>query len=279
MALTPTATTQYRLGTDVVKSEPVTVTVMPLVKMRAATDGIRLRRLVAPGATWHHRAGAATFCSTAGSRSPALGPTRPAAGGDRQRCAPGRTGRACLRATASPPATSAVLADRRRAVKTVSSQPPPSRSHLPGRRAGGRYAIGLEHGAPRTPSRPGSKPRRAGRSRGSRPFALVANAPVASSTPGVSYVEHLERDRVLAFTPNDPMLETPVVRLGDPRVRRVADVAGRPTLGTVKVAIIDSGSTPPTRSSPTASTTRRASSLTRRTRARTRSGTAPSSPA
>ena len=39
VALTPTATTQYRLRTDVVKSKPVTVTVMPLVKMRAATDG------------------------------------------------------------------------------------------------------------------------------------------------------------------------------------------------------------------------------------------------
>ena len=39
VALTPTATTQYRLRTDVVKSKPVTVTVMPLVKMRAAHDG------------------------------------------------------------------------------------------------------------------------------------------------------------------------------------------------------------------------------------------------
>ncbi len=39
VALTPTATTQYRLRTDVVKSKPVTVTVMPLVKMQAAHDG------------------------------------------------------------------------------------------------------------------------------------------------------------------------------------------------------------------------------------------------
>jgi stage II sporulation protein D len=39
VALTPTETTQYRLRTDVVKSKPVTVTVMPMVKMRAAIDG------------------------------------------------------------------------------------------------------------------------------------------------------------------------------------------------------------------------------------------------
>ncbi|HEU5211276.1 MAG TPA: SpoIID/LytB domain-containing protein [Gaiellaceae bacterium] len=52
VALTPTATTQYRLRTDVVKSKPVTVTVMPMVKMRAATDGtgfVGSSRPVRPG--------------------------------------------------------------------------------------------------------------------------------------------------------------------------------------------------------------------------------------
>ncbi len=42
VALTPTATTQYRLRTDVVKSKPVTVTVMSMVKMHAANDGTGL---------------------------------------------------------------------------------------------------------------------------------------------------------------------------------------------------------------------------------------------
>jgi stage II sporulation protein D len=42
VALTPTVTTQYRLRTDVVKSKPVTVTVAPMLKMHAATDGTGL---------------------------------------------------------------------------------------------------------------------------------------------------------------------------------------------------------------------------------------------
>jgi len=112
---------------------------------------------------------------------------------------------------------------------------------LAGPASGGRYAIGLEHGADvdavaaRIEAQTGSPVSRLA------PFALVANAPAASSTPGVSYVEHLERDRVLAFKPNDPMLQRQWYVSAIHAFDAWATWPVRPTLGTVKVAIVDSG--------------------------------------
>ncbi len=112
---------------------------------------------------------------------------------------------------------------------------------LAGPASGGRYAIGLEHGASvdavaaRIQAQTGSPVSRLA------PFALVANAPVAPSTPGVSYIEHLERDRVLAFKPNDPMLARQWYVSAIHAFDAWPTWPVRPTLGSVKVAIIDSG--------------------------------------
>ncbi len=112
---------------------------------------------------------------------------------------------------------------------------------LAGPASGGRYAIGLQHGADadavaaRIAAQTGSPVSRLA------PFALVADAPVTASTPGVSYVEHLERDRVLAFKPNDPMLAKQWYVGAIHAFDAWPTWPVRPTLGTVKVAIIDSG--------------------------------------
>ena len=106
---------------------------------------------------------------------------------------------------------------------------------------GGRYAIGLDHGASvdavaaRIEAQTGSPVTRLA------PFALVANARVAPSTPGVSFVEHLERDRVLAFKPNDPMLYRQWYVTATHAFDAWPTWPVRPTLGSVKVAIVDSG--------------------------------------
>src|SRR5262249_5806353 len=75
------------------------------------------------------------------------------------------------------------------------------------------------------------------------PFALVVHGGRTApwTVPGVSYVERLERTRRLAFTPNDPMLQ----RQWYVRAIHAFDAwpawPVRPALGTVKVAVIDSG--------------------------------------
>jgi subtilisin family serine protease len=112
---------------------------------------------------------------------------------------------------------------------------------LAGPASGARYAVGLQHGADvdavaaRIEAQTGAPVSRL------TPFALVANAPVASTTPGISYVEHLQRDRVLAFKPNDPMLAKQWYIAAIHAFDAWPTWPVRPTLGSVKVAIIDSG--------------------------------------
>ena len=76
------------------------------------------------------------------------------------------------------------------------------------------------------------------------PFALVLDdrsAAAAAEVAGVSYVERLERSRRLAFTPNDP-LRSKQWYLGAIHAFDAWPVwPVKPALGSVKVAVIDSG--------------------------------------
>src|SRR5262249_3707100 len=198
----------------------------------------RLRRVLAPGAARRHRPGAAPLggrLEARRQRSHRRGrplardrrrATRLLPGVPRRRQRPRRR-RQCRRGP------------RRAAVRAVAVAVLALALAAPA--WGGRYAIGLERGASvdavaaRIEAQTGSPVTRLA------PFALVANGRGAPSTPGVSFVEHLERDRVLAFTPNDPMLKRQWYVSATHAFDAWPTWPVRPTLGSVKVAIIDSG--------------------------------------
>jgi subtilisin family serine protease len=110
--------------------------------------------------------------------------------------------------------------------------------------AGGRYAIGLEQGSDADAVAARVEVATGGRVQKLTPFALVLSdrsAPQAARIPGVAYVERIERSRRLAFTPNDPMVKKQWY-LGAIQAFDAWPVwPVKPGLGSVKVAIIDSG--------------------------------------
>ena len=110
--------------------------------------------------------------------------------------------------------------------------------------AAGRFAVGLQRGA--SPDAVATRVERAsgGVASSLTPFALVLRARTARGVEGlagVSYVEPIQRTRRLAFTPNDPLAKKQWY-LGAIRAFDTWPVWPiRPSLGSVKVAVIDSG--------------------------------------
>jgi subtilisin family serine protease len=110
--------------------------------------------------------------------------------------------------------------------------------------AGGRYAIGLEPGADADAVAARVEAATGGTVQKLTPFALVLNdraASAAADVQGVSYVEHLERSRRLAFAPNDPMFKKQWNLAAIHAFDTWPVWPVKPSLGSVKVAIIDSG--------------------------------------
>jgi subtilisin family serine protease len=112
---------------------------------------------------------------------------------------------------------------------------------LPAQSAGARFAVGVERGysAERVASRLEARTGRPVSVIG--PFAVAINAPSArglATTPGVSFVERVDRQRRLAFVPNDPFASRQWYL---DRVRAFDAWPKAPILPAVAVAIIDSG--------------------------------------
>jgi subtilase family protein len=110
--------------------------------------------------------------------------------------------------------------------------------------AGGRFAVGLERGA--SPDAVAARVARAtgGSASALTPFALVLRAPTARGVDrlaGVAYVERMERSRRLAFTPNDPLARKQWYLSAIHAFDTWAVWPIKPALGSVKVAVIDSG--------------------------------------
>jgi subtilisin family serine protease len=112
---------------------------------------------------------------------------------------------------------------------------------LAGPAAAARFAIGVERGysaervAKRLEAKTGNRASVIG------PFAVAVSAPSArglAATPGVSFVERVDRQRRLAFVPNDPLA---VKQWYLDRVRAFDAWPRAPILRSVAVAIIDSG--------------------------------------
>jgi subtilisin family serine protease len=112
---------------------------------------------------------------------------------------------------------------------------------LPASSAAARFALGVERGysAKRVASQLEAKTGRPVSVIG--PFAIAINAPNArglAATPGVSFVERVDRRRRLAFVPNDPFAHRQWYL---DRVRAFDAWPRPPILPAVAVAIIDSG--------------------------------------
>jgi subtilisin family serine protease len=112
---------------------------------------------------------------------------------------------------------------------------------LPAPSAGARFALGVERGysAERVASRLEARTGRPVSVIG--PFAVAIEAPSArglAATPGVSFVERVDRRRRLAFVPNDPFADRQWYL---DRVRAFDAWPKAPILPAVAVAIIDSG--------------------------------------
>ena len=110
--------------------------------------------------------------------------------------------------------------------------------------AGGTFAVGLHRGA--SPESVAARVERAtgGHAHVLPPFALTLRARSAQGVdriPGVSFVERVRRTRRVAFAPNDPLAKKQWY-LGAIHAFDAWPVWPiRPSLGSVKVAVIDSG--------------------------------------
>jgi subtilisin family serine protease len=110
--------------------------------------------------------------------------------------------------------------------------------------AAGRVAIGLEPGASADAVAARVEAATGGSVRKLTPFALVLDdrsAAASAGVAGVSYVERLERSRRLAFTTNDPLLKRQWYLSAIHAFDAWPDWPVKLALGSVKVAIIDSG--------------------------------------
>ena len=108
----------------------------------------------------------------------------------------------------------------------------------------GRFAIGLQDGADADAVAARVEAATGGQVQKLTPFALVLrdrSAAAAAGVNGVSYVERIERSRRLAFTPNDPMVKKQWYLTAIHAFDTWPVWPVKPALGTVKVAIIDSG--------------------------------------
>jgi Subtilase family len=112
---------------------------------------------------------------------------------------------------------------------------------LPSQAAAGRFALGVKEGhsaqrvAERVEAATGKPVTVIG------PFAVAVQVPTArglASIRGVSYVERVRARRVLAFTPNDPLLSRQWYL---DKIRAFDGWLRLPVLASVKVAVIDSG--------------------------------------
>jgi hypothetical protein len=108
----------------------------------------------------------------------------------------------------------------------------------------GRFAVGLQRGA--SPDGVAARVERAtgGIATPLTPFALVLRAPSARGVDGlggVSYVERIRPTRLLAFTPNDPLARKQWYLTAIHAFDTWPVWPIKPALGSVKVAVIDSG--------------------------------------